>query len=84
MQTKGEKVETMTDFMFLGSKITVDSDCSNEIKRHVLLGRIAMTNLDSVLKNRDSTLPAKVCLVYAMVFSVVMCGCESWTKMKAD
>ena len=80
----GETMETVRNFIFLGSKITADSDYSHEIKRHLLLGRIAMTNLDSVLKNRDSTLPAKVCLVYAMVFSVVMCGCESWTIMKAD
>ena len=80
----GETMETVRNFIFLGSKITADSDYSHEIKRRLLLGRIAMTNLDSVLKNRDSTLPAKVHLVYTMVFSVVMCGCESWTIMKAD
>ena len=76
-QIDGETVETMTDFIFLGSKITADGDCSHEIKRHLLLGRKVMTNLDSVLKSRDITLPTKVCLVKAMVFPVVMCGCES-------
>ena len=78
------KVETVTDFIFLGSKITVDRDCIHEIKRWLLLGRKAMTNLDSVLKNRDITLPAKVLLVKAMVFPVVMYGCESWTIKKAE
>ena len=73
----------MTDF-FLGSKITVDNDCSHEIKRHLLLGRKAMTNLDSVLKNRDITLSTKVCIVKVMVFPVVMYGCESWTIKKAE
>ena len=72
------------DFIFLGSKITVDSDCSHEIKRHLLLGRKAMTNLDSTLKSRDIPLPTKVCLVKAMVFPVVMYGCESWTIKKAE
>ena len=75
----GETVETVADFIFLGSKITADGDCSHEIKRHLLLGRKVMTNLDSILKSRDITLPTKVCLVKAMVFSVVMYGCESWT-----
>ena len=73
----GEKVETVTDFIFLGSKITVDGDCHHEIKRHLLLGRKAMTNLDSVLKSRDIALPAKVCTVKAVVFPVVVYGCES-------
>ena len=73
----------MTNFIFLGSKITVDSDCSHEIKRCLLLERKAMTNLDSVLKSRDITLPTKICIVKAMVFLVVMCGCESWTMKKA-
>ena len=72
------------DFIFLGSKITVDSDCSHEIKRHLLLGRKAMTNLDSTLKSREIPLPTKVCLVKAMVFPVVMYGCESWTIKKAE
>ena len=76
--------ETMSDFIFLGSKITVDADCSHEIKRHLLLGRKVMTNLDSILKSRDITLPTKVCLVKAMVFPVVMYGCESWTAKKAE
>ena len=75
----GETVEAVSDFIFLGSKITTDGDCSHEIKRHLLLGRKAMTNLDSILKSRDSTLLTKVCLVKAMVFRVVMHGCESWT-----
>ena len=70
--------ETVTDFIFLGSQITADGDCSREIKRHLLLGRKAMTNLDSMLKSRDISLPTKVCLVKAMVFPVVMYGCESW------
>ena len=76
--------ETVTDFIFLGSKITADGDCSNEIKRHLLLGRNIMTNLDSILKSRDITLPTKVHLVKAMVFPVVMYGCESWTVKKAE
>ena len=82
-QTDGETVETVSDFIFLGSKITTDGDCSHEIKRCLLLGRKTMTNLDSILKARDITLPTKVCLVKAMVFPVVMCGCESWTIKKA-
>ena len=80
----GETVETVADFIFLGSKITADGDCSHEIKRHLLLGRKVMTNLDSVLKNRDITLPTKVCLVKAMVFPAVKYGCESWTIKKAE
>ena len=80
----GETVETVSDFMFLGSKITADGHCSHEIKRCLFLGRKAMTNLDSILKNRDVTLPTKVHLVKAMVFPVVMYGCESWTIMKAE
>ena len=76
--------ETVTDFIFEGSKITADGDCNHEIKRRVLLGRKAMTNLDSILKSRDITLPTKVCLVKAMVFPVVMYGCESWTVKKAE
>ena len=76
--------ETVVDFIFLGSKITADGDCSHEIKRHLLLGRKAMTNLDSILKSRDITLPTKVGLVKAMVFPVVMYGCESWTVKKAE
>ena len=76
-QIDGETLETATYFIFLGSKITADGDCSHEIKRHLLLGRKAMTNLDSILKSRDISLPTKVCLVKAMVFPVVMCGCES-------
>ena len=83
-QTDGEKVETVTDFIFLGSKITVDGDCHHEIKRHLLLGRKAMTNLDSVLKSRDNILPTKVCIVKAMIFLVVIYGCESWTIKKAE
>ena len=78
-QMDREKVETVTDFIFLGSKITVDGDCSHEFKRCLLLGRKAMTNLDSIFKSRDITLPTKVHLVKAMVFPVVMYGCESWT-----
>ena len=74
----------MSDFIFLGSKITADGDCSHEIKRHLLFGRKVMTNLDSILKSRDITLPTKVCLVKAMVFPVVMYGCESWTVKKAE
>ena len=80
----GETVETVTDFIFGGSKITADGDCSREIKRRLLLGRKVMTNLDSILKSRDITLPTKVCLVKAMVFPVVMYGCESWTVKKAE
>ena len=83
-QIDGETVETVTDFIFLGSKITADDDCSHEIKRHLLLGRKAMTNLDSLLKSRVMTLPTKVCLVKAVVFPVVMCECESWTIKKAE
>ena len=83
-QIHGEKVETVTYFIFLGSKITVNGDCSHEIKRHSLLGRKAMTNLDSILKSRDITLPAKVHIVKAMVFAVVMYGCESRTVKKAE
>ena len=83
-QTDGEAVETVSDFIFLGSKITADGDCSHEIKRRFLLGRKVMTNLDSILKSRDITLPTKVCLVKAVVFPVVMYGCESWTTKKAE
>ena len=83
-QIDGETVETMADFMFLGSKITADGDGSHEIKRRLLLGRKVMTNLDSIFKSRDITLPTKVCLVKAMVFPVVMYGCESWTVKKAE
>ena len=79
----GEKVDTVTDFIFLGSEITADGDCSHENKTHLLLGRKAMTNLDSVLKSRDITLSTKVCPIKAMVFPVVMYGCESWTTEKA-
>ena len=82
-QTDGETMETITDFIFLGSKITADGDCSHEIKRHLVLGRKARTNPDSILKNRDITLPTKVHLVKALVFPVVMYGCESWTIKKA-
>ena len=77
-------METVSDFIFLGSKITADGDCSHEIKRHLLLGRKVMTNLDSIFKSRDITLPTKVCLVKAMVFPVVMYVCESWTVKKAE
>ena len=77
-------METVIDFIFLSSKITVDDDCSHEIKRRMLLGRKAMTNLDSILKSRDITLLTKVCLVKAMVFPVVMYGCENWTIKKAE
>ena len=83
-QIGGEKVKPVTDFIFLGSKITVDSDCSHEIKRRLLLGRKAMTNLDSIFKRRDITLLTNVHLVKAMVFPVVMHGCESWTIKKAE
>ena len=79
-----ETIETVTDFIFLGSKVTVDGDCSHEIKRHLLLGRKAMTKLDSILKSGDITLPTKVCLVKVMVFPVVRYGCESWTIKKAE
>ena len=77
-------METMTNFVFLGSKITADGDCSHEIKRCLIFGRKAMTNLDSILKSRDNTLPAKVHLVRAVVFPVIMYGCESWTTKKAE
>ena len=80
----GETMETMTDFMFWGSKITAGVDCSHEIKRHLLLGRKAITKLDSILKSRDITLPTKFCIVKAMVFPVVMYGCGSWTIKKAE
>ena len=80
----GETVETVSDFIFLGSQITTDGDCSHEIKRHLLLGRKVMTNLDTIFKSRDITLPTKVRLVEAMVFPVVMYGCESWTVKKAE
>ena len=80
----GETVETVADFIFWGSKITADGDCSHEIKRRLLLGRKVMTNLDSMLKNRDITFPTKVCLVEVMVFPIVMYGCESWTVKKAE
>ena len=80
----GETIETVTDFIFLGSKVTADGDCSHEIKRHSLLQRKAMTNLDSILKSRDITLLTNVLLVKAIVFPVVMCGCESWTIKKAE
>ena len=83
-QIDGETVEIVTDFLFLGSKITADGDCRYEIKRHLLLGRKVMTNLDSILKSRDITLPTKVHLVKAMVFPVVMYGCESWIIKKAE
>jgi len=81
---EGEKMEAVTDFIFLGFKITEDNDCSNEIKRHLLLGRKTMTNLDSILKSRDVTFPTKVYIVKAVVFPVVMYGCESWTIKKAE
>ena len=80
----GETVETVSDFIFGASKITADGNCSHEIKRHLLLGRKVMTNLDSIFKSRDITLPSKVCLDKAMVFPVVMHGCESWTVKKAE
>ena len=83
-ETDGKIVETVSDFIFQGSKITADGDCSHEIKRHLLLGRKFMSNLDSILKFRDITLPTKVCLVKAVVFPVVMYGCESWTMKKAE
>ena len=80
----GETVETVSDFIFLGSKITTDGDCSHEITRHLLFGRKVTTNLESIFKSRDIALPTKVCLVKAMVFPVVMYGCESWTVKKAE
>ena len=80
----GETVETVSDFLFGGSKITADDDCSHEIKRCLLLGRKVMTNLDSIFKSRDITLPTKVCLVKTIVFSVIMYGCENWTVKKAE
>ena len=83
-QIDGETVETLADFILGGSKITADGDCCHEIKRHLLLGRKVMTNLDSILKSRDITLPTKVHLIKAMVFPVVMYGCESWTGKKAE
>ena len=83
-QIDGETMETVTDFILGGSRITADGDCSHEIKRRLLFGRKAMTNLDSILKSRDIILPTKVCLVKAMVFPVVMYGCESWTVKKAE
>ena len=84
MANRWGTMETVTEFVFLGSKVTTDGDCSHEIKRHLLLGRKAMTNLDSIFKSRDITLPTKVRLVKAMVFPVVMYGCESWTIKKAE
>ena len=83
-QIDGETMETVKGLIFLGSQITADGDCSHEIKRHLLLGRKAMTNLDSIFKSRDITLPTKVCLVKAMVFPIIMYGCESWTIKKAE
>ena len=83
-QIDGETVETVRDFIFVGSKITAEGDCNHEIKRHLLLGRKAMTNLGSILKSRDITLPTKVCLVKAMIFLVVIYECESWTIKKAE
>ena len=83
-QIDGETMETVTDLILGGSKITADGDCSHEIKKHLLLGRKVMTNLDSIFKSRDITLPKKVCLVKDMVFPVVMYGCESWTVKKAE
>ena len=84
MQLEGETMETVTDFIFLGSKITADGECSHEIKRRLFLGRKVMTNLGSILKSRDITLLTKACLVKAMVFPVVMYGCENWTVKKAE
>ena len=83
-QIDGEKMETVTDFIFLGSKITADGDCSHKIKRHLLLVRKAMTNLDSILRSRDTTLPTKICMIKAMVFPLVIYGCECWTIKKAE
>ena len=84
MANRWGEMQTVANFLYLGSKITADGDCSHEIKRLLLLGRKVMTNLDSILKSRDITLPTKVCLVKAMVFPVVMYGCESWTVKKAE
>ena len=84
MGNRWETVETVSDFIFVGSNITADGDCSHQIKRRLLLGRKVMSNLESILKSRDITLPTKVCLVKAMVFPVVMYGCESWTVKKAE
>ena len=84
MKIEGEKVDAVTDFLFWGSKIIVDGDCSHEIKRHLLLGRKAMTNLDSILKSKDITLLTNFHIVTALVFPVVICGCESWTIKKAE
>ena len=84
LQIDGETIETVRDFIFGGFKITADGDCSHEIKRRLLLGKKVMTNLDSILKSRDITLPTKICLVKAMVFPVVMYGCESWTVKKIE
>ena len=84
MANHGKTLETVTDFIFLGSKITADSDCSHEIKKHLLFGRKVMSNLDSILKSRDITLPTKVHLVKAMVFPVDLYGCESWTIKKTE
>ena len=83
-QIDGETMETVTDFIFWGSKITADGDCSHEIKRHLLLGRKAMTNLDSILKSRDITVSTKLCIVKAMFFPVVVYGCENWTIKKVE
>ena len=83
-QIDGETVETVSDFIFLGSKITANGDCSHEIKRRLVLGRKVMSNLDSILKSRDITLPTGVCLIKAMVFPIVMDGCENWTIKKAE
>ena len=83
-QIAGERLEAVTDFLFLGSKITVDGDCNHEIRRQLPLGRKAITNLDSVLKSKDITLPTKFCTVMAMVFPLVMYGCESWTIKKVE
>ena len=83
-QIEGGKVQTVTDFLFLGSKITEDGDCSHEIRRQLLFGKKAMTNLDSILRSRDITLPTKVHIVKAMIFPLVMYGCESWTIKKAE
>ena len=83
-QTDGETMETVTDFLFLGSKITADGDCSHEIKRCLLLGRQALTNLASILKSKDITLPTNVHIVKAVVFPIVMCGCEGWTIKKSE
>ena len=84
MANRWGRMETVTDFIFLGSKITVDADCSHEMKRHLLLGRKATTNLDSVLKSRDITLRTKVCVIKAIVFPVVLYGCENWTIKKTE